>query len=134
MCERVKPNGVAANIDGTPVEMAGDPVQFTVTHREGEKIVLNITAAERARIAAEVLAEVAQLLSAMLEAAVAAITTFWEKYQTAVEFRKALRWAEAANRPLAVPYHRTKKKRVRKKYAKRILAWYREEVLGPWRD
>ena len=44
-------------------------------------------------------------------------------------FRKALRWAEAANRPLAARYHRTKKKRIRKKYAKRILAWYREEIL-----
>ena len=39
------------------------------------------------------------------------------------------RWAEVANRPLAARYHRTKKKRIRKKYAKRILAWYREEVL-----
>ena len=37
--------------------------------------------------------------------------------------------AEAANRPLAARYHRTKKKRIRKKYAKRILAWYREEIL-----
>ena len=45
------------------------------------------------------------------------------------EFRKALRWAEAANRPLAARYHHTKKKRIRKKYAKRILAWYREEIL-----
>ena len=47
----------------------------------------------------------------------------------AEEFRKALRWAEAANRPLAARYHRTKKKRIRKKYAKRILTWYREEIL-----
>lgn len=37
--------------------------------------------------------------------------------------------AEAANRPLACCYHHTKKKRIRKKCAKRILAWYREEVL-----
>ena len=49
--------------------------------------------------------------------------------QAAEEFRKALRWAEAANRPLAARYHRTKKKRIRKKYAKRILTWYREEIL-----
>ena len=47
----------------------------------------------------------------------------------ACEMEKALRWAEAANRPLAARYHRTKKKRIRKKYAKRILAWYREEIL-----
>ncbi len=31
--------------------------------------------------------------------------------------------------PLAYRYRHTKKKRTRKKYAKRILAWYREEVL-----
>ena len=42
---------------------------------------------------------------------------------------QALLWADAANRPLAARYHRTKKKRIRKKYAKRILAWYREEIL-----
>ena len=53
----------------------------------------------------------------------------WGAIQAAEEFRKALRWAEAANRPLAARYHRTKKKRIRKKYAKRILAWYREEIL-----
>ena len=45
------------------------------------------------------------------------------------EMETALRWAEAANRPLAARYHRTKKKRIRKKYAKRILTWYREEIL-----
>ena len=43
----------------------------------------------------------------------------------------ALRWAEAANRPRAARYHRTKKKRIRKKYAKRIREWYRTEG-APW--
>lgn len=47
----------------------------------------------------------------------------------AAEDAKRERRAEAANRPLAARYHRTKKKRIRKKYAKRILAWYREEIL-----
>ena len=45
------------------------------------------------------------------------------------EMEKAIRWAEVANKPLAYRYHHTKKKRTRKKYAKRILEWYREEVL-----
>lgn len=45
------------------------------------------------------------------------------------ELEKALRWASIGNRPLYNRYHHTKKKRTRKKYAKRILAWYREEVL-----
>lgn len=42
---------------------------------------------------------------------------------------EAMRWASVYNRPLAYRYRHTKKKRTRKKYAKRILAWYREEVL-----
>lgn len=45
------------------------------------------------------------------------------------EKEKALRWASIGNRPLYNRYRHTKKKRTRKKYAKRILAWYREEVL-----
>lgn len=45
------------------------------------------------------------------------------------EMEKALRWASIGNRPLYNRYRHTKKKRTRKKYAKRILAWYREEVL-----
>ena len=32
------------------------------------------------------------------------------------------------NRPLYNRYRHTKKKRIRKKYAKRILEWYRTEV------
>lgn len=43
--------------------------------------------------------------------------------------REAMRWASVYNRPLAYRYRHTKKKRTRKKYAKRILTWYREEVL-----
>ena len=58
-----------------------------------------------------------------------AVADTWSAIMEAEAFRKALRWAEAANRPLAARYHRTKKKRIRKKYAKRILAWYREEIL-----
>lgn len=45
------------------------------------------------------------------------------------EMEKALRWVSIGNRPLYNRYRHTKKKRTRKKYAKRILAWYREEVL-----
>ena len=57
-----------------------------------------------------------------------AVADAWEAIKAAAEFHKALLWAEAANRPLAARYHRTKKKRIRKKYAKRILEWYRTEV------
>lgn len=44
------------------------------------------------------------------------------------EMETALRWASVDNRQLYHRYHHTKKKRIRKKYAKRILAWYREEI------
>ena len=52
-----------------------------------------------------------------------------EEIQARNELKTAVRWASAYNRPLAYRYRHTKKKRTRKKYAKRILAWYREEVL-----
>ena len=44
------------------------------------------------------------------------------------EMEMALRWASVDNRPLYNLYRHTKKKRIRKKYAKRILEWYRTEV------
>lgn len=47
------------------------------------------------------------------------------------ELQKAIRWAEVYNPKLDRTYHHTKKRRIRKKYAKRILAWYREEVDPP---
>ena len=46
------------------------------------------------------------------------------------EMETALRWARCYNRPLYNRYTHTKKKRTRKKYAKRILEWYRTEVDG----
>ena len=44
------------------------------------------------------------------------------------EMETALRWASVDNRPLYNRYRHTQKKRIRKKYAKRILEWYRTEV------
>ncbi len=44
------------------------------------------------------------------------------------EMETALRWASVDNRPLYNRYRHAKKKRIRKKYAKRILEWYRTEV------
>ena len=44
------------------------------------------------------------------------------------EMETALRWASVDNRPLYNRYRHTKKKRIRKKHAKRILEWYRTEV------
>lgn len=44
------------------------------------------------------------------------------------EMETALRWASVDNRKLYNRYRHAKKKRIRKKYAKRILEWYRTEV------
>lgn len=45
------------------------------------------------------------------------------------EMKTALCWASVDNRPLYNRHRHTKKKRTRKKYAKRILEWYRTEVV-----
>lgn len=84
---------------------------------------------ERAGEAMKLLAEAWGAICTALDEAARAVSKIWSAALAAEEFRKALRWAEAANRPLAARYHHTKKKRIRKKCAKRILAWYREEIL-----
>ncbi|SCJ79168.1 Uncharacterised protein [uncultured Flavonifractor sp.] len=48
------------------------------------------------------------------------------------ELETAMRWASCYYRPVFNKYRHTKKKRTRKKYEKKILDWYREEVLGKW--
>lgn len=68
-------------------------------------------------------------MAAAAEVFTAWIKTMAEEIQARNELKTAVRWASAYNRPLAYRYRNTKKKRTRKKYAKRILAWYREEVL-----
>ena len=82
-----------------------------------------------AKPTAEKVAEAAETIKALADE----LAVIWAEAAAAMvrarEMEKAIRWAEVANRPLAARYHRTKKKRIRKKYAKRILAWYREEVL-----
>ena len=69
---------------------------------------------ETARIVAEKFSQIAQKIAAELEAQ--------------HELKTALRWAAVYNRPLYKRRQRTKKLRIRKKYEKRILAWYRAEV------
>lgn len=49
------------------------------------------------------------------------------------ELKTALRWAAVYNRPLYERRQRTKKLRIRKKYEKRILAWYSRAFLA-WCD
>lgn len=52
-----------------------------------------------------------------------------EQIEEKHELETAMRWASCYYRPAFNRYRHTKKKRTRKKYEKKILAWYREEVL-----
>ena len=85
--------------------------------------------AEKVAEAAETIKALADELAVIWAEAAAAVRNIVATMVRAREMKKAIRWAEVANNPLAYRYHHTKKKRTRKKYAKRILAWYREEVL-----
>lgn len=127
----------AAYIDGQPVQYAGEitlpeittaPEQMESTEAPPLLASMGFTV-EQFNEAARFMAEAFGIFCDKLAEAARAMVDAWEAIRAAEEFRKALRWAEAANRPLAARYHHTKKKRIRKKYAKRILAWYREEIL-----
>ena len=120
----------AVYIDGQPVQYAGEITLPEQVERPAPPLLSSMgLTMEQAGKVAEAMAEGFRAICIAIEEAAAAVAKIWGAIQAAEEFRKALRWAEAANRPLAARYHRTKKKRIRKKYAKRILAWYREEIL-----
>ena len=117
----------AVYIDGQPVQYAGEitlpeitaaPEQMESTEAPPLLASMGFTV-ERFNEAARFMAEAFGIFCDKLAEATRAMVDAWE----------AIRAAEAANRPLAARYHHTKKKRIRKKYAKRILAWYREEIL-----
>ena len=120
----------AVYIDDQPVQYAGEITLPEQVERPAPPLLSSMGfTMEQANEAARYLAEAFRIFYDQLAEAVRAVADAWGAIVAAEEFRKALRWAEAANKPLACRYHRTKKKRIRKKYAKRILAWYREEVL-----
>lgn len=127
-------------IDGQPVQYGGeialpeftaDPAADPVpTDMPGCSITIDIDKAIAMGRAVKVLTEAWNIFTVWLKEITDTLGKVRAAIVAAEEFRKALRWAEAYNRPLANRYHHTKKKRIRKKYAKRILAWYREEILG----
>lgn len=89
-------------------------------------------------VTAEKLAEVTETIHAAFDALAPAfeqLARSLRRVATAIvlgyELQKAIQWAEVYNPKLAHIFHHTKKRRIRKKYAKRILAWYREEVAPP---
>lgn len=72
---------------------------------------------------------VSRVATVAMEAFGAWIRSVAAQIEAKHELETALRWASCYYRPAFNRYRHTKKKRTRKKYAKRILAWYREEVL-----
>lgn len=121
-----------AYIDGQPVQYGGEIAlpEFTAAPAADPVPVEMPGCSITIDIAAKVPAEVWNTFAVRLKEITEALKKTWRAIVMALEFQMALRWAEAYNRPLANRYYHTKKKRIRKKYAKRILAWYREEILG----
>ena len=90
--------------------------------------------AERLAEAARLLSEVWQNIVRTIEEVAGSLGNWLKAVAAEVEaqheMETALRWASVDNRKLYNRYRHTKKQRTRKKYAKRILKWYRAEVLG----
>lgn len=125
-------------MDGQPVGTAyGEIPEISLAEEEPTEAVppavisggsMTITP-EQASEAMKSLAGAWGAICTTIEQAGKALARVWAACREALEFQEAMQWASVYNRPLAYRYRHTKKKRTRKKYAKRILAWYREEVL-----
>lgn len=125
-------------MDGQPVGTAyGEITEISLAAEEPTEAVppavisggsMTITL-EQASEAMKSLAGAWGAICTTIEQAGKALARVWAACREALEFQEAMRWASVYNRPLAYRYRHTKKKRTRKKYAKRILTWYREEVL-----
>lgn len=126
MGEGEKNTEMVAYINGQPVELPPPEVKML----EAEEPCQQIATMEDLRRAAEVVTAVWHGFTITLEAASKVCADLWAKIRQAEELQTAIRWAEVFNRPLFNRYRHTKKRRIRKKYAKRILAWYQEEVPG----
>ena len=121
--------GMVAYMDGKPVEICEEiPTLTELEPVAGAETIAGGT------VTAEKLAEVTKTIHAAFNALAPAfeqLARSLRRIAAAIalgyELQKAIRWAEVYNPKLAHFYHHTKKRRIRKKYAKRILAWYREE-------
>ena len=116
-------SAAAVYLDGKPLGAIGE--------LELSELELGVTA-ERAAEACRKLGEAWAQATMTIEAVAPAFCRWIRKVAAEVEaqheMKTALRWASVDNRPLYNRYRHTKKKRIRKKYAKRILEWYRTEV------
>ena len=122
MSEEHQNTDAKAYLDGEPLETCSvDLPEITVDPDLMAAVYENIRRAwEGIRVIAE--STVEQLKKWILSVAA--------EVEAQHEMETAMRWASVDNRPLYNRYIHTKKKRSRKKYAKRILEWYRTEVDG----
>ena len=110
---------VVAYLDGQPVEIGQTIPEITPDYSAG-----GVSAAD----AAEAMATVSKAwadVSITMEVAAEGLQEFFYY----LELAGALHMARIFKPELARRYQNTKKKRTRKKYEKRIMAWFRE-VLG----
>ena len=113
----------AVYLDGKPLGAIGE-----LELSELEPGVTAEQATEACRKLGEAWAKVTMTIEAMAPAFCRWIRKVAAEVEAKHEMETALRWASVDNRPLYNRYRHTKKKRIRKKYAKRILEWYRTEV------
>ena len=114
----------AVYLDGKPLGAIGE-----LELSEPEPGVTAEQATEACRRLGEAWAKVTMTIEAMAPAFCRWIRKVAAEVEAKHEMETALRWASVDNRPLYNRYRHTKKKRIRKKYAKRILEWYRTEVV-----
>lgn len=116
-------SAAAVYLDGKPLGAIGE-----LELSELEPGVTAEQATEACRKLGEAWAKVTMTIEAMVPAFCRWIRKVAAEVEAKHEMETALRWASVDNRPLYNRYRHTKKKRIRKKYAKRILEWYRTEV------
>lgn len=116
-------SAAAVYLDGKPLGAIGE-----LELSELEQGVTAEQATEACRKLGEAWAKVTMTIEAMAPAFCRWIRKVAAEVEAKHEMETALRWASVDNRPLYNRYRHTKKKRIRKKYAKRILEWYRTEV------
>lgn len=116
-------SAAAVYLDGKPLGAIGE-----LELSELEPGVTAEQATEACRKLGEAWAKVTMTIEAMAPAFCRWIRKVAAEVAAQQEMEMALRWASVDNRPLYNRYRHTKKKRTRKKYAKRILEWYRTEV------
>lgn len=116
-------SAAAVYLDGKPLGAIGE-----LELSEPEPGATAEQATEACRKLGEAWAQVTMTIEAMAPAFCRWIRKVAAEVEAQHEMETALRWASVDNRPLYNRYRHTKKKRIRKKYAKRILEWYRTEV------